>query len=53
MMDYGLRIADDGERFARDVGFVRSYVTRDGMLHLSLQADGGIESCAPVSTGLQ
>jgi len=35
------------ERFVRDLGLVRSYVVRDGRLHLSLAADGGIYTFAP------
>lgn len=35
------------DRFVRDLGFVRSYVVRDGKLHLSLMADGGIYSFEP------
>ncbi len=34
-------------RFVRDLAFVRSYVTRDGHLHLSLMADGGIYEFEP------
>ena len=30
------------ERVARDIAYVRSYMIRDGRLHLSLYADGGI-----------
>ena len=30
------------ERVARDMGYVRSYLLRDGRLHMSLMADGGI-----------
>jgi len=36
-----------GERFVRDLGFVRSFVMRDGQLHLSLMADGGIYTFEP------
>jgi para-nitrobenzyl esterase len=36
------------DRFARDLGFVRSYVVRDGNLYLSLMADGGIYAFEPV-----
>ena len=32
-------LSDD---FVKDLGFVRSYVFRDGKLHLSLMADAGI-----------
>ena len=31
-----------GERIARDMDYVRSYLVKDGRLHLSLMADGGI-----------
>jgi hypothetical protein len=31
-----------GERIAADLGYVRGYLIRDGRLHLSLMADGGI-----------
>jgi para-nitrobenzyl esterase len=31
-----------GARIARDLGFVRSYLQRDGRLYVSLMADGGI-----------
>lgn len=34
-------------RLMRDLPFVRSYLLRDGQLHLSLMADGGILSWAP------
>lgn len=30
------------ERIARDMDYVRSYLVKDGRLHLSLMADGGI-----------
>lgn len=30
------------ERVARDMGYVRSYLIRDGRLHMSLMADGGV-----------
>ena len=30
------------ERIARDMGFVRSFLLKDGRLYLSLMADGGI-----------
>ena len=36
------------DRFARDLGLVRSYVVRDGKLYLSLMADGGIYAFEPV-----
>lgn len=35
------------ERIARDTRYVRSYTLRDGRLHLSLMADGGIYSWEP------
>lgn len=35
------------ERIARDMGYVRSYVLRDGRLYLSLMADGGIYEWVP------
>jgi heat shock protein HslJ len=35
------------ERIARDAGFVRSYVMKDGLLYLSLMADGGIYAWEP------
>jgi heat shock protein HslJ len=35
------------ERIAADLGFVRSYLLKDGRLHLSLMADGGIYSFEP------
>ena len=35
------------ERIARDAEFVRSYLLRDGRLHLSLMADAGIYSWEP------
>jgi heat shock protein HslJ len=35
------------ERLTRDLPFVRSYLLRDGQLHLSLMADGGIYSWRP------
>jgi heat shock protein HslJ len=36
-----------GERLARDLGYVRSYLFKDGKLYLSLMADGGIYEWAP------
>ncbi|MGD9947313.1 MAG: META domain-containing protein [Desulfobulbus sp.] len=35
------------ERIARDLGFVRSYLLRDGNLYLSLMADGGVYEWLP------
>ncbi len=35
-------------RVARDLGFVRSYLLKDGRLYLSLMADGGIYEWRPV-----
>jgi para-nitrobenzyl esterase len=35
------------DRFAKDVGYVRSYVVRNGRLFLSLMADGGIYEFEP------
>jgi len=35
------------DRFVRDLGYVRSYVLRDGNLYLSLMADGGIYAFEP------
>ncbi len=35
------------ERIARDLGYVRSYLLKDGKLFLSLMADGGIYEWAP------
>lgn len=34
-------------RIAREMGYVRSYVLKDGRLHLSLMADGGIQVWEP------
>ena len=31
-----------GDRIGRDMDYVRSYLVKDGRLHLSLMADGGI-----------
>ena len=36
------------EKLLRDLGYVRSYLLRDGQLHLSLMADAGIYSWRPV-----
>ena len=36
-----------GERLARDLGHVRSYLLKDGKLFLSLMADGGIYEWQP------
>jgi heat shock protein HslJ len=36
------------ERVARDLGYVRSYLLKDGKLYLSLMADGGIYEWAPM-----
>lgn len=38
-----------GDRLGRDLGFVRTYLVRDGRLHLSLMADGGILSWEPMN----
>lgn len=38
------------DRFARDLGYVRSYIVRDGRLHLALMADGGIYTFEPATT---
>ncbi len=38
-------------RFLRDLGYVRSYLLRDGRLYLSLMADGGIYTFAPAGRG--
>lgn len=35
-------------RVARDMGYVRGYLLKDGKLHLSLMADGGIYEWAPM-----
>ncbi len=35
------------ERLARDLGYVRSYLLKDGNLYLSLMADGGIYEWQP------
>lgn len=37
------------EKLARDLPMVRSYLLKDGRLHLSLQADGGIYTWAPLA----
>jgi len=39
------------ERIAKDAGWVRGLLLRDGQLHLSLMADGGIYSWAPLEKG--
>jgi heat shock protein HslJ len=36
-----------GERVARDLGFVRSYLLKEGKLFMSLMADGGIYEWHP------
>jgi heat shock protein HslJ len=38
-----------GDRVGRDLGFVRSYILRDGRLYLSLMADGGIYEWQPAT----
>lgn len=38
------------ERIARDLGYVRSFLLRDGRLYLSLMADGAIYEWAPMGT---
>jgi len=38
---------DLGERLARDAGYIRSYVLRDGRLFLTLMADAGIWAWEP------
>jgi len=35
------------DRFVKDLSYVRSYLMRDGKLHLSLMADGGIYAFEP------
>lgn len=40
------------DRFVRDLAYVRSYVMRDGNLHLSLMADGGIYEFKPLEPAL-
>lgn len=37
------------KRFARDLGFVRSYIRRNGRLHLALMADAGIYTFEPLA----
>jgi heat shock protein HslJ len=37
------------DRFVKDMGFVRSYVMKDGHLFLSLMADGGIYEFEPLT----
>ena len=39
------------ERIMRDLAHVRSCLFKDGRLHLSLMADGGIDARAPLSAG--
>ena len=39
------------ERIARDAQWIRGYLLRDGQLHLSLMADGGIYSWEPLPEG--
>lgn len=39
------------ERIARELEYVRSYLLRDGRLHLSLMADGGIQVWEPAPAG--
>ena len=36
-------------KIAQDLGFIRSYILKDGQLHMSLMADGGIYSWEPVA----
>ena len=40
------------ERIARDAQWIRGFLLRDGQLHLSLMADGGIYSWEPVHEGI-
>jgi heat shock protein HslJ len=37
------------ERVAAELAWVRSYLLRDGRLHLSLMADGGIQTWEPIA----
>jgi len=37
------------DRFLRDFGHMMSYVLKDGKLHISLMADGGIYDFEPAS----
>jgi len=39
------------ERIAKDMGYVRSFILRDGRLYLSLMADGGIYAWEPRPDG--
>ena len=39
------------ERIARDMGYVRSFLLKDGRLYLSLMADGGIYAWEPRPDG--
>lgn len=39
-----------GEKVARDMAYVRSYLLKEGKLYLTLMADGGIYEWAPVNT---
>ncbi len=41
------------ERIVRDLGYVRGYLLRDGKLHLSLMADGGIYEWHPRAATVQ
>lgn len=41
------------ERIVRDLGYVRGYLLRDGTLHLSLMADGGIYEWRPRAAAAQ
>lgn len=38
-------------RIARDIEYVRSYLIRDGRLHMSLMSDGGIYTWRPANSG--
>ncbi len=40
-----------GDRLARDLGYVRSYRLKDGLLFMSLMADGGILEWEPAPAG--
>jgi len=37
------------QRIARDLGYVRSYLLKDGKLYLSLMADGGVYEWQPLT----